>query len=99
MLSFHKNLDCPTSQELLAYQNDDLTAKKRNFIGEHLCACDFCGAEAEFYARFPYPGSDNISVGEIPPHLYELAEALLNNKDKGTSLIDRLVRHRKGISR
>jgi len=92
MISFHKNRECPTSQELLEFQN---TANKTTVwrkINDHLCSCDFCGAEAEFYSHFPQKSESKISTTQIPDHLFELAVALLNNKDKGNSILKNLLK-------
>ncbi len=91
MLSFHKDKDCPTSQELLSFKNGDGTKSMKSRIDEHLCSCDFCGAELEFYDHFPQTPDDSISAAEIPDHLFQLAEALLNNKDKGNTLLKKLL--------
>ncbi len=92
MLSFHKNRDCPTSQELLAYQNGRAPKKTLRKLYEHICSCDFCGAEAEFYSHFPNSADDGITIADIPEHLFELAEAILNNKQNGNSLLNRLIK-------
>ena len=92
MLSFHKNLDCPTSQELLAYQNGTAPKVSLRELYEHIHACDFCGAEAEFYSHFPGTVDEGVSVADIPDHLFELAEALLTNKENGSVLLKRLVK-------
>lgn len=92
MLSFHKNRDCPTSQELLAYQNGRAPKKNLRSVYEHICSCDFCGAEAQFYSHFPQSAEDRISIADIPEHLFELAEAILTNKKNGGSLLDRLIK-------
>ena len=98
MLSFHKNRDCPTSEELLAYRNGSVQTSALDSIGEHICSCDFCGAEAEFYSHFPHPLDDTISVTEIPDHLYELAEALLNNKRQGNKLLQKFVKENEQLA-
>ncbi|NNE66274.1 MAG: hypothetical protein HKN33_06885 [Pyrinomonadaceae bacterium] len=92
MLSFHKNRDCPTSEELLAHLNGSVRVRSEKKIDEHICGCDFCGAEAEFYSHFPHAADDNIAVSDIPDHLFELAEALLNNKRSGNKLLKRLIK-------
>lgn len=94
MLSFHKNRDCPSSQELLAYRNGSAAKGSVRKIDEHICSCDFCGAEAEFYTHFPHALDDRITVTEIPDHLFELAEALLNNKDKGNKFLKKLIKEK-----
>ena len=98
MLSFHKNRDCPTSQELLAYRNGSGRKNALRRIDDHICTCDFCGAEAEFYSHFPHALDDRISVTEIPNHLFELAEALLNNKQQGNKLLKKLIKENEQLA-
>ncbi|MDH3493357.1 MAG: hypothetical protein OEM82_07400 [Acidobacteriota bacterium] len=98
MLSFHKNRDCPTSQELLASRNGSGHRNSLRRINEHICSCDFCGAEAEFYSHFPHSTEDNVSVTEIPDHLFELAEALLRNKHEGNSFLEKLIRENEQLA-
>lgn len=98
MISFHKNADCPTSEELFNFQNNEMSEKKSNSIREHICSCDFCGAEVEFYSHCPKVGEEKVSVTEIPSPLYELAEALLNNKHKDNSLLNKLLNENKSLS-
>ena len=97
MISFHKNADCPSSQDLLAYQNNQLSANITENIGKHICSCDFCGAEVEFYSHCPKVDNERVSVSEIPSPLFELAEALLNNKHKGNSLLNKLLNDSDGL--
>lgn len=97
MISFHKNADCPSSQDLLAYQNNKFTANLNEKIYKHICSCDFCGAEVEFYSHCPKVGDESVSVSEIPSPLFDLAEALLNNKDKGNSLLNKLLNENDGL--
>jgi hypothetical protein len=92
MLSFQKDRECPSSQELLEFQNGASPGAVAGEINEHICNCDFCGAEAEFYSHFPQHQDDCISATEIPDHLFQLAEALLNNKDKGNKLLQTLLK-------
>lgn len=97
MISFHKNTDCPSSQELLDFQNNKATAKQTLVIREHICVCDFCGAESEFYSHCPKVGDEQIKVTQIPAPLYELAEALLNNKHKDFTLLNKLLIENDGL--
>ncbi|HMO80367.1 MAG TPA: hypothetical protein PKD24_06215 [Pyrinomonadaceae bacterium] len=88
MSNFGKNEDCPSSQELLEFQNGDLSIEESRPIGRHLAVCEFCAAEAEFYERYPTldertPPSE---LPEIPRPLYELAEALLSHKRESIPL-------------
>ncbi len=76
---FRKSEDCPSSQELLAFENGELAHSREQAISEHLIACEFCEAEVEFYSRFPQEDTAveiNPQV-EIPAPLFQLAEALL----------------------
>ncbi len=98
MVSFHKSVECPTSQELLDFQNNKLKANEQNTIREHICSCDFCGAEVEFYSHCPQVGEENISITEMPLHLYELAEALLTNKHKDTNILNKLLSENEGLT-
>lgn len=91
MISFQKHSNCPTSEELLDLQTRKMKADRRAALREHLCSCDFCGAEAEFYARWPQIGDEQVTAAEIPPPLYELADALLNNRHRDNSLLNRLL--------
>ena len=99
MSSFHKNLDCPSSQELLAFENGAASASAATVLSEHIRACDFCGAEAEFYSHFPHTTDDRIKVADIPDHLFQLAEALLTNRENGNRLLATLVKENESFAR
>lgn len=90
MITFCKNANCPASQDLLAFQKGETTEKENNAIGGHLKSCEFCAAEIEFYAQFPQD-SETIASVEIPLPLFQLAEALLNNRHKEVSLLNKLL--------
>jgi hypothetical protein len=78
--NFCKNEDCPSSQELLDFQNGDIDRERGVDIRIHMGFCEFCAAEVEFYSRFPQLADDaDDVVCEIPASLYELAQALLQN--------------------
>lgn len=98
MISFHKNVDCPTSQDLLEFQTKKMPAKMKESIQKHICSCDFCGAEVEFYTHCPMVGNERVSVSEIPSPLFELAEALLNNKHKDNILLNKLLNENESLS-
>ncbi len=98
MISFHKSVDCPTSQDLLVYQNNELPRKTASQIEQHICSCDFCGAEVEFYTHCPQVGDEKVSITEIPSPLFELAEALLNNKNKDISMLNKLLNETNGLT-
>ena len=78
--TFHKSVNCPSSEKLLAFQKNETAARERDKIKVHLRFCEFCAAESELYARFP-PADVTAEKAEIPAPLYELAEALLKKKD------------------
>lgn len=81
MTVFRKNVNCPPSEKLLAFQNSELGGHDQDKIAVHLRFCEFCAAEIEFYAHHPQ-AEEYFENAEIPPPLFELAEALLNNKKK-----------------
>jgi hypothetical protein len=85
MSDFCKNEDCPPSEVLLAFQNGEIEVKDGAAIRRHLCICEFCAAEVEFYSHYP-PAEEAADPGEIPQPLYELAEALLTKKNDVTPL-------------
>jgi hypothetical protein len=90
MVTFCKSGNCPSSQSLLAFQNSRISEKKREEIKSHFAACEFCAAEAEFYAHYPQP-EENVDQVEIPIPLLDLAKALLNNKHKDFSVLNQLL--------
>jgi hypothetical protein len=91
MITFCKNVNCPASQKLLAFQNGEARARDRKMISKHLAACEFCAAEVEFYAHYPQTEEETVGKAEIPVPLYELASALLGNKHKDFSLLNQLL--------
>lgn len=94
MASFRKQGDCPTSQELLAYQLGDLEPPESRDIGRHLAACEFCTAEVAFYERYPVSKDPEESMEQestMPGPLHDLAEALLNHK-RGQQSIDEMMK-------
>ena len=97
MVNFCKNARCPSSTELLAFQTGSQTPKEAGAICRHLIKCDFCTAELEFYAHYP-PVEEKIEIGEIPKPLYELAEALLSNRHKDFSLLNKLLCENEGLT-
>lgn len=88
MISFRKTKICPSSQEVLAFQNGETSADKKDDIREHLEICEFCAAEVEFYARYPQT-DEVVAETAIPPQLYDLARALLSNTEKNVHLLNR----------
>ena len=87
MNSFHKSVNCPSSEKLLAFENNETPARERDKITVHLRFCEFCAAEVELYSRFPL-AEETTERAEIPAPLYELAEAILNKKYRDNTLLD-----------
>lgn len=90
MVTFCKSANCPSSQKLLAFQNGETAEEDARQIRKHLAGCEFCAAEVEFYAHYPQSEETIVAV-DIPLPLYELAEALLSNKHKDYSLLNKLL--------
>lgn len=90
MINFCKTKNCPASQELLEFQMAKCSTAKNEAIGKHLNGCEFCAAEVEFYANCPQE-AETVLETEIPHPLFELATALLGNKHKDFSLLDKLL--------
>lgn len=82
MVKFCKNEDCPTSEDLLAFQIGDLPLSEGAVIRRHLAVCEFCAAEVDFYESYPPAGdhSEAVEADSMPTPLMELAEALLIKK-------------------
>lgn len=93
MATFRKREDCPTSQQLLAYQLGDIGCGVGRVIGRHLAVCEFCSAEVDFYERYPQSQEEPDDAAEnvsMPEPLYELAEALLN-KSAASRSIEKMI--------
>lgn len=90
MITFCKNAVCPSSQKLLAFQNGEMSEKDSMPIRQHLSDCEFCAAEIEFYSHYPQ-ADEKIEKVEIPMPLFQLAEALLGNRHKDYSLLNKLL--------
>lgn len=90
MVTFCKSVNCPSSQQLLAFENGEGAAKEREKIETHLEWCEFCQSEVEFYAHYPQ-AEETVPKVEIPIPLYELAEALLSNKHKDFLVLNKLL--------
>jgi hypothetical protein len=92
MAKFCKHEDCPTSEDLLAFQTGDMPVAEGAAIRRHLAVCEFCEAEVEFYESYP-PTPDKeetVEADSIPTPLFELAEALLIKK-RDDAFFDRLM--------
>ena len=96
MVTFCKSVNCPSSQQLLAFESDDVSVEERGKIEDHLSECDFCASEVEFYAHYPQ-AEETVAKVEIPIPLYELAEALLGNKHKDFLVLNKLLCENEGV--
>lgn len=91
MANFCKNEDCPTSEDLLAFQTGDMPVAEGITVRRHLAACEFCAAEVEFYETYPPSGEhEAVEADSMPTPLFELAEALLIKK-RDDAFFDRLM--------
>lgn len=97
MTGFCKNENCPSSHELLAFQNGDLSRESGSEIREHLASCEFCTAEVDFYTRYPQDDTAGETC-EIPAPLYELAEALLKHRNGDMVSLNDLLRENEELS-
>lgn len=90
IIAFCKNSNCPSSEKLLAFQKGETRNSVGEYIKRHLVDCEFCTAEVELYARYPQ-SDDPVASADIPPYLFELAEALLSNKHKDFKSLNKLL--------
>lgn len=90
---FRKSASCPTSDRLLAFRQDKLGSFARDVIREHLCVCDFCSAEYEFYRDLPAIETDAVQPDLIPLPLYELARDILTNRTSGEKALRSILGH------
>lgn len=99
MINFCKNEDCPSSNELLEFQNGDLARTRGVEISRHLSTCEFCEAEVEFYSNYPQgPDDAREEPAEIPAPLFELAEALFKNRQCDPSSLNSLLKEKGGVA-
>ena len=87
---FYKQKTCPATEKLWRYAEAKLAPADGIEIGEHLAACEFCGAETQLLARHPPALSAQCPApGEIPAHIRRLIEDLMAIKTAAAS--ERLV--------
>jgi len=96
MITFCKSTSCPSSQELLALADGEVSMYERERVETHLGACEFCAAEVEFYAHYPQ-AEETVGKVEIPISLYELAEALLGDKHENFLALNKLLCENEGV--
>jgi hypothetical protein len=68
--SFRKRVFCPSSETILEYAENSLSASFRQRTRRHLESCDFCGAELYFLSRHrpldePYISFPISSQGQV----------------------------------
>ncbi len=78
---------CPSSENLLAFEDGEVSTPESERIEAHLSVCEFCASEVEFYAHYPQ-SEEPVATVEIPLPLYELAHALLSIKHKDYSVLN-----------
>ena len=99
MIEFCKNEDCPSSNELLEFQVGELPPDRNVEVRRHLGTCEFCEAEVEFYSHYPQEEAlfDQSEIMEIPLPLFELAEALLKNRNGDSDSLNNLLLEKDGL--
>jgi hypothetical protein len=97
MVNFCKNASCPSSENLLGLINHELSLKAAEKIGKHLEECEFCASEIELYEHFSQ-NDEVVPETKIPTPLYQLAEALLGNKQKNFSLLNKLMNDNESLT-
>jgi hypothetical protein len=75
---FNKKVGCPSSQDLLDYDQACLASAHSLRIEAHLADCDFCNAELQLLNRYQNT-QDEYSFAEMPLQLRGLAERLLHS--------------------
>jgi hypothetical protein len=75
---FNKKVGCPSSQDLLEYDQLRLDSAQSLRVEAHLVDCDFCNAELQLLNRYQNT-QDEYSFAEMPSQLRGLAERLLHS--------------------
>ena len=78
---FCKQTTCPSSETLLSYQIQSRASEQAQWITEHLCSCEFCGAELRLLSEHFEADDEDCPTTVIPVHLRKLAEALLGSTE------------------
>ncbi len=87
---FYKQKTCPGTEKLWRYAEAKLMPADEAEVGEHLAACEFCGAEAQLLTRHPpLFAAQCPAPGQIPAHVRRLIEDLMAIKTAATA--ERLV--------
>jgi hypothetical protein len=91
---FHKKVRCPSSQDLLDYDQACLASGHSLRIEAHLVDCDFCNAELQLLNRHRNT-QDEYSFAEMPLQLRGLAERLLQSSATPFHALRRLEENRR----
>jgi hypothetical protein len=91
---FNKKVECPSSQDLLDYDQARLASAHSLRIEAHLTDCDFCNAELQLLNRYQNT-QDEYSFVEMPLQLRGLAERLLHSAATPFHALRRLEENRR----
>jgi hypothetical protein len=75
---FNKKVGCPSSHDLLDFDQACLASSHAQRIEAHLENCDFCNAELQLLNRYQNT-HDEYSFAEMPLQLRGLAERVLHS--------------------
>jgi hypothetical protein len=73
---FHKKVGCPSSQDLLEYDQAGPSSADSLSIEAHLASCDFCNAELQLLQHHR-SNQEEYAFAEMPLSLLCLAERFL----------------------
>lgn len=97
MITFCKSVNCPASQDLLAFQKAETSGEENADIAQHLETCDFCASEVELYSHFPQ-SEEIFDSCVIPLPLYQLAEALMGSSKKKFKQLNKLMKENETLT-
>ncbi|MEP6923555.1 MAG: hypothetical protein ABI954_03740 [Pyrinomonadaceae bacterium] len=87
--TFCKSRNCPLTEEIRLFANDELETDEARTVVKHLEECEFCSAEVQFLANFPERG-ETLPVPELPFQLRQLADIMLAEKTHEQLFLRRL---------
>jgi hypothetical protein len=96
--SFTKTIACPSSNILLSFHFQALSAEIRTLVRHHLAACDFCCAEMPLLAHYQKPLKGECKPPDIPINLRILAESLLGKSRAERRVVERKENLKVGLS-
>jgi hypothetical protein len=77
--SFRKTPTCPSSNVLLSFCTQTLSAEIATLVRHHLAACEFCRAEIPLLAHYTEPVKGECKAPDLPINLRILAESILSH--------------------